>query len=231
MNTQSNFRYLTENSGQATPKYGPMAIYAATILYGVLILLVDESFLDVVMTPMLGLWWLMGVAFFRRPREVAIIGLILFVCVLSSLMHESIGTIAVRSASFMISSTLAVLFATQKWRANDRFKQISKIIESVPANVIAADEQGTIIAASQMAVEQIGETYKPVCGHVFTDVFMHHCQPTTALKIYREWFQRSGRFECDVNFINGDDNLLKATAECSGTGDSRILVVMFQAVD
>jgi len=135
----------------------------------------------------------------------------------------------VRSASFIISSILAVLLARQKSQAADRYMQISRIIKSVPANVVAADEQGTIIAASDMVVELIGEAYQPVCGHVFTDVFMHHIQPAAVLSIYREWFQRSGRFDCDLDLVGHDNKPLKATAECCGSGDSRILVVMLQA--
>ena len=227
MNTNSNLQSPGEPASQAPPPYGPWVIYAASLFYGILILIIDKAFRDVLLTPMLGLWWLMGIAFFRRPKEVAIVGIILMSCVVGSLIHEAIPMMVVRCVSFIISSTLAVLFASQKWRASERFMQISKIIESVPANVVAADEQGMIIAASGMAVELIGDIYKPVCGHVFTDVFMHHIQPASALKIYREWFQRSGRFECDIQLHDHDDKPLKATAECSGTGPSRILVVMF----
>lgn len=229
MNTNSNLQSPAEPDGQAPPPYGPWVIYAASLFYGILILVVDEAFRDVLLTPMLGLWWLMGIAFFRRPKEVAIVGVILLSCVLGSLIHESIPMMVVRCVSFIISSTLAVLFATQKWRAAERVMQISKIIQSVSANVVAADEQGTIFAASDMAVDLIGDTYKPVCGHVFTDVFMHHIQPASALRIYREWFQRSGRFVCDVQLHDHDDKPLNATAECSGTGHSRILVVTFEA--
>jgi len=227
MNSQSNLNSQAKPAKQAPTRHGSCVIYVASLFYGILILVIDEEFRSVVLTPILGLWWLMGVAFFRRPREVAIIGAILTCCVLGSLMDESIATFAVRGASFVISSTLAVLFATQKSRAAERFDQISKIIQSVPANVVAMNEQGTIIAASDMAVNVVGDTYRPLIGHVYMDVFLHDSPPATALRHYRELFSCEGRFVCDIQLLYRDSKICKASAECSGTGRSRILVIIF----
>lgn len=229
MNTHSQYLQLARMTRNQAPRHGPWLIYAASILYGILVVEVDRDFKDVVLTPMLGLWWMMGVAFFRRPREIAIIGLILLGFVVYSLMAENILTIMVRSVSFVVSSSLAVLLGLQRSGSAERLGQISKIIRSVPANVVATDAQGTIVAASQMAEELAGDVFKPVCGHVFTDVFMHHYPPASALRIYRDWFERTGRFDCDIRLPGGDDQPIKCTAECSGTGGSRILVFMFRA--
>lgn len=229
MSTRTQLRLSGKNSGKGPMAYESWLIYAFSICYGGLILVIDGLFRDVVVTPMMGLLWMMGNAFFRRPREIAIVGGILLCFVVASLIHESIVTIAVRSTSFIIGSVLAILFANHKWCSNERLTQIFKIIESVPANVVASDEQGTILAASFMAEDLIGDTYKPVSGHLFMDVFMLNMSPASALMIYREWFQRSGSFDCEVYLGGHDNKILKAKAESSGSGDSRILVLMFQS--
>jgi len=179
---------------------------------------------------MLALWWLLGIAFFRRPNEVVTVGLILMLFVLGSLIHESIPTLVVRTFSFIISTMLATMFAAQKSRANERLMQITKIIQLVPANVVAADAHGTIIAANDRAANMIGETFQPICGHLFTDLFMQHYQPSTALRVYKEWFQRTGEFECEIRLHNHQNIQIIGNAECSGSGQSRILVVIFNQV-
>ena len=227
MNTQTQYLQPAELSRNQVPRYRAWPVYLASILYGILVIVLDRSIDDVVITPMLVLWWMMGVAFFRRPVEITIIGVILFGFVVYSLVDDNILTILVRCVSFVISSALAVLFGVQRCRTAERFRQISKIIRSVPASVVAADEQGTIIAASQMAEDLAGDVFKPLCGHVFTDVFMHHYPPASALRIYRNWFGMTGRFDCDIRSTGRGDVPLKCTGECSGTGATRILVFMF----
>jgi PAS domain-containing protein len=201
-------------------------VYVGTLLFGALVLVADMNDHVMVFTPMVGFWWLMLIAFFRRSSEVAIVGAILLFFVVCSLLEEGMPTILLRSVSFMIGSTLATLFALQKKRAEERFNQMKKIIQSVPAIVVASDEHGTIIAASDMAMELIEEDYKPLLGHVFTDVFMRNFHPTIANQTYRKWFRNEGVFDCDVSMPRFHVGSVPATAECSGAGQARILVVI-----
>jgi PAS domain-containing protein len=201
-------------------------VYVGTLLFGALVLVADLNVKDVVFTPMLGFWWLMLIAFFRRSSEVAIVGAILLSFVVCSLFGEGVSVILLRSVSFMIGSTLAAMFALQKSRTNERFDQMKKIIQSVPAIVVASDEHGTIIAASDMALELVEEDYKPLLGHVFTDVFMKDLHPTTANKSYRKWFRHEGVFDCGICLPRLRVGSVPATAECSGAGQARILVVI-----
>lgn len=230
MSTQSSLPQRAANHHRTVvPISSSWPVFVAAILYGALVLVIDYAINDVLLTPMLALWYLMVIAFFRRPADIAIIAMILWVFVLWSLRHETMSVVVVRSISFLIGSILAFLFATQKHQAAERYQQIFRIIQSVPANVVAADLHGTIIAASDMSLKLIDHTYWPVCGHMFTDVFMPHHPPATALRIYREWFQRAGSFECDIQLLDQDHKPMIGIAECSGSGHSRILLVVFKS--
>ena len=167
----------------------------ATVFYGFLILSIDTRYSDVIVTPMLALWWLMMLSFFMRPRGVATIAFILFVFVIVSLLGEGLATLVTRSVTFAISSILATLFASQRYRMTHTLEQMIHIIQSVPAAIIAANEQGTIIAASDQAKLLVGEKYQPLVGHAFSDVFMGNWKPADALRIYSDWFSRSEAFE------------------------------------
>jgi len=190
--------------------------------------ILDIAITEVLLTPIFAFWWLMGTAFFRRPREVVIIGMIMFFFVVFSLMHEPIPAIVLRSFAFLVSIALATLFANQRFRLQERYMQISKIIQSVPASVIVTDKLGTIIAASNAASNMLGEEYHPIVGHLFTDLFLSNYQPSAALKIYKEWLLRNDSFECDIRLSEDQKRAIPARIECSGSGGSRILVIIFK---
>jgi hypothetical protein len=202
--------------------------YLLSIIYGFVILLSDLGLEDVVITPMMGLWWLLILAFFRPPKEIALIALILLGFVIVSLLDNSLKIIVIRSISFTIGSILAGMVAIEKERVADQMRIIFRIIHLIPAVVIASDSQGTIIAVSDMALTRVSSDYRPLVGHAITDILFGHLKPTTGIATYREWFQRDGIFEVQICLPGSSDRLQKATVECSGKRDSRILVVFIK---
>lgn len=210
---------------QGRQKLNTLTVYLLSLVYGIVVVLFDRVFGDVVVTPLLSLSWLMVLAFFRRPKDVIVISLILWSLVVVSLWDQKFALLLVRCGSFLVSSLMAVLFSVYRNNSIDRFHQVTRVIQFVPAVVVASDTNGTIIAASNLAESSVSADYQPLVGQAFPDVLLSHLHPTSAIRTYREWFQREGSFACEICLPGSLREYHEATVECSGSGSLRILLV------
>lgn len=201
------------------------AVYQSSIIFGLTVLILDREFGHVVVTPLMTLSWLLVLGFLRRPHEVLIVSIFFWILVVASLWDQTLAALTVRSISFLLSSMIAVMFSDYKKKSADRFHQVTRVIQSVPAVVVASDANGTIIAASSVAEASVSEDYRPLLGQALPDILLSHLHPTTALLTYREWFRKEGVFDCEICLPGSADECHQASAECSGSGSLRILVV------
>ena len=199
--------------------------YIFSILYALLIFLLDRTINDVVLIPMLSLFWLMLASFFRRSLEVIQIACILLFFVIYSLRLECWEVILISSITFVVGSTLAVIVATLREQAADRFKQLSLVIKSVPMIVVVSDSQGSIIATSDVADSCIHSDYHPLIGHALPDILLSHLHPTEAIRTHQQWFQREGSFECEICLPGLDKVHHQASVECLGNKGSRLMII------
>jgi hypothetical protein len=207
------------------PNFNAYKVYLLSLVYGLIVLFLDREFGDVVVTPLLSLSWLLIIAFFLRPNDVLVISAIFWIFVIASLWDQTQEVLIVRSISFFISSLIAIMFSVYKKKSVDRFYQITRVIQSVPAIVVASDSNGTIIAASALAEASVSADYRPLLGHALPDILLSHLHPTKAIMTYREWFQKEGSFDCEICLPGSVGECHQATVECSGSASLRILVV------
>jgi hypothetical protein len=206
-------------------KTNTFSVYLSSLIYGLVVLILDREFGNVVVTPLMNLSWLLVLAFFRRTHDVIVISTIFWIFVIVSLWGETPAVLIVRSISFFLSSIIAVMFSVYKKRSADRFHQVTCVIQSVPAVVVASDLNGTIIAASALAEAGVSSDYRPLVGQALPDILLSHIHPTSAITTYREWFRKEGVFDCEICLPGSVGECHQATVECSGYGDLRILVV------
>lgn len=206
-------------------KFNTFTVYLSSLVYGLVVLIVDREFGDIVVTPLLSLSWLLVLAFFRRPYEVLVISVIFWIFVIASLWDQTQAVLIVRSISFFMSSMIAIMFSVYKNKSADRLHQVTRVIQSVPAVVVASDSNGTIIAASALTEASVSADYRPLLGQALPDILLSHLHPTTAIITYREWFRKEGSFDCEICLPGSVGKHHQATVECSGSGSLRILVV------
>jgi hypothetical protein len=200
-------------------------VYLLSLIYGLVVLILDREFGNVVVTPLMNLSWLLVLVFFIRMHDVLVIAAIFLIFVIASLWGETPAVLIVRSFSFFLSSMIAVMFSAYKKRSADRFHQVTCVIQSVPVVVVASDSNGTIIAASTLAEASVSVDYRPLVGQSLPDILLRHIHPTSAITTYREWFRKEGIFDCEICLPGSVGGCHQATVESSGYGDLRILVV------
>ena len=182
---------------------------------------------DVSITLLFSLSWLVLMSFYQ-PRWIILGSMLILVCfVIVSLQIYTRPFIYIRTTSFCLGGTLASLFADSRERSVRLLTTTVRIVETLPAFVIAADSNGTIIAASDEAAKTIKDHYNPLTGHHFSDVFMGMYSPGEAVRIYYEWFQ--GRRSLDEFFIIRRQKHLKFRGRLiiNGYGADRILTAIF----
>ena len=201
-----------------------------TVIVGGGVLWLDRSYDTISITPLFSLSWLMLMAFFHPGRVLLGLMLILFFYVVASLQDYPTPLIYIRTLSFCVGGTLAMLFAGSRERSHELLASTIRIIEGLPAMVVAADANGSIIAASKEASKLVEEHYNPLIGHHFSDVFLGHYSPGDAVRIYFEWLQ--GTRVCDEEFQVRRSKTLKFTGRLmiSGNGKDRILTAVLNPI-
>ncbi len=176
-----------------------LPVIIVTVLFGFMILWIDSLFDSLSVTPMLSISWLMLQSFFQRRKIIFILMMILFCFVIVSLQNHVLPFIVIRCLSFSVGGTLAILFAGSRERSDELLKTTLRIVEKLPALVVASDFNGTIISASEEICDLVKNDYSPLIGHNFSDVFMGQYSPGDAVRIYFEWLQ--GTRSCDGEFV------------------------------
>ena len=95
-------------------KTNTFSVYLSSLIYGLVVLILDPEFGNVVVTPLMNLSWLLVLAFFRRTHDVIVISSIFWIFVIASLWGETPAVLIVRSISFFLSSMIAVMFSVSQ---------------------------------------------------------------------------------------------------------------------
>ena len=202
-------------------------VILASILYGIAVVWTNSVHPDVILTPLLGLWWLLVAALYRPPQEVAIMALMLLLFSIFSILHERHHAIYVRITSFCVSSALAILLAQQRIKFQTVRSKMTHIIESLPVAIVAANRRGTIIAASDNAKLLAGENFQPLIGHVFADVFIGSMLPAAAFQEFEKWAEQGVPSRKSFAVRGQSGNEITGRIQYSGEGKSRLIIVIF----
>jgi hypothetical protein len=202
-------------------------IFFYTVAFGFTVLSIDLSNDALSITPLFSLSWLMLNAFHQSKRRVFYMLFILAGFVVISLHDQTPSLMYLRTLSFVLGGTLAALFSGSRENANEIQANTIRIIEQLPALVVAADSNGTIVAASEKILNMVKEHYSPLLGHSFADVFMGEHSPGDAVRIYHEWMQ-SG-ISSDEIFCLRDGSTISFSGKpmISGSGKNKLLTAVF----
>jgi len=199
-----------------------------TVGFGILFLLADSLLGDVVITPLLGLCWLMIAATRVAWKTVAWQTAVLCVFVVVSLADEGVAKLLVRTTSFLLGGGLAIAFSHARERQIQALESAQAILRGLPFPLVAADVTGQILVVSDEALQMIPASLHPVLGHSFSDVFMGNLPPGHAMKIYFDWFNREGGHSEALFFVDRPGEPLGAKLLATGKATARLLVVTFK---
>lgn len=199
------------------------------VLFGFFCLAADTYFSDIIITPLLGLCWLMLIARNVGWKTVATVFLILIVFVVASLAGLSAGRILVRTGSFVLAGAMVVAFSKTRQTSLDALSTAHAIIRATPNAMIAADMTGSIVAASDAALTLMPDDFIPLIGHSFADVLLGHLPPGRAMKRYLDWFQAEGARYEELH-VRGEIAVASVRARIltTGEGRNRLLVAVLE---
>jgi len=203
-------------------------IIILTLAFGSLCLAVDNLTKDVIITPMFGLCWLMGVAIKSDWKNVSIAFIIMAFFVATSLLGQNTAIILVRTATFLLAGGLAISFSRVRQRSKSALDSAQAIIRGTPIPMVAADITGAILAASDEIRVLLRDEFGPVIGHAFGDVFMGNLPPGKAMKLYLDWFQSQGIREEKLHLRDHSNAPISARILTIGNGRDRLLVAVLK---
>ena len=200
------------------------------VVFGFLCLAADTYFPDIIITPLLGLCWLMLIARNVSWKTVAAVSLVLIFFVVVSLVGLSVGRILVRSGSFVLAAGMVVAFSKLRETSLDALSTAHAIIRATPNAMIAADMTGSIVAASDAAMSFMPDDFTPLIGHSFADVLLGHLPPGRAMKRYLDWFQAEGVRHEELHVRGGIIVAsVRARILATGEGRNRLLVALLES--
>ena len=202
--------------------------FLLTVGFGIFFLLADSLLGDVVITPLLGLCWLMIAATRVAWKTVALLTAVLCVFVVVSLADEGVAKLLVRTTSFLLGGGLAIAFSHARERQIQELGSAQVILRGMPFPLVAADVTGEIVVVSDEALRMIPKSLHPVLGHSFSDVFMGNLPPGHAMKIYFDWFNREGGHSEALFFVDRPGEPLGAKLLATGKATARLVVVTFK---
>ena len=195
-----------------------------TIAFGLLALLVDMYFPDVILAPFLCVIWLLFMARSQPWKRMVPIFGVLFCVVLVSLIDEKWATIAVRSSGFCLTGILAVAFSRARQRAEDTVASTYAIIHAIPSPIVVVDLTGSIVTASDAVKDWVPDYLGAIVGHSFADIFLGHLPPGRAMKTFLDWFHMDGKREETLYIRSQRDTPIQASVLAAGEGKDRLLV-------
>jgi hypothetical protein len=211
---------------RAKPQTGGGGLLALTVLAGACFLSIDLAWRGSAVTPVLALCWMMAVSIRRRrPTYMKPMVAILLVFVVASLWPHGWDRVAVRSISFLVGSSLALLHAGSLERADRLIELLKQVVKRAPTALMTADSMGYILSASREFEELVGEEYRPLEGQCLSDVLMGQTLPGEAMRQYIEWFRRDGMHEQEFMLRGHPDMRFQGKVACSGEGRDRLLIV------
>ena len=197
-----------------------------TIAFGLLALLVDMYFAEVILAPFLCVIWLLFMARTQPwKRMVAIFG-VLFCIVVLSLVDEKWVTIALRSSGFCLTGIMAVAFSRARQRAEDTVTSTYAIIRAIPSPIVVVDLTGSIVTASDAVKEWIPDYLGTIVGHSFADIFLGHLPPGQAMKTFLDWFHVDGQREEVLHIRSQPETPIPSSILTTGEGKDRLLVAV-----
>lgn len=201
---------------------------ASAIVVGLLASLCNLLFEGLIVTPLLALCWLLFLARFCEWKVVFVAFIVLAIFVFFSLISESLGTIMVRTSSFLIGGSLAVAFSKARQRSFSALDSAHGIIKAIPSPIVAANLTGEIVAASDAAQHLLPAEFGPLLGHSFADVFLGHLSPGYAMKIYLDWYYSGEARDETLQLCSGGQVPISARILSVGEGTDRLLLASFQ---
>src|SRR5690606_26262324 len=141
-----------------------------------------------------------------------------------SLWRQGWDRVLVRSTSFLVGSSIAVLYASSRRRGERLIEQLKVVVERAPAAILTSDGMGCILSASDEVQELVGGDFRPLAGHSFSDVLMGGLPPGEAMHRYIEWFGRSGVHEQELTLRDHPEVKFKGKIVCNGEGRDRIMI-------
>ena len=198
-----------------------------TLIIGITTLSFDNLINKLSVTPLFSLSWLMIHSFYQPKRIIFMLYIILLMCVIMSLRDQSTGMFYLRTISFVLGGALATLFAASREKSQELLDTTIRIIERLPALVVATDASGTIVAASEGLTDLVRNSYKPLIGHHFSDVFMGQYSPGNAIRIYHDWMQQSVASDNEFFLRHEKKIRLLGKPVISGAGSNKLLTAVF----
>ncbi|MDH4445877.1 MAG: PAS domain-containing protein [Akkermansiaceae bacterium] len=198
-----------------------------TLIFGFASLSFDSLVNNLSVTPLFSLSWLMIHAFYQPKRIIFVLHMILLVCVVVSLRDQSTSMFYLRTMSFILGGSLAALFAGSREKSRELLDTTVRIIERLPALVVATDANGTIIAASEKLLDLVKDSYQPLIGHHFSDVFMGQYSPGNAIRICHDWMQQSVASDNEFILRHEKEIRLYGKPVISGAGNNKLLTAVF----
>jgi len=196
-----------------------------TVGFGIFCLFADAHLGDVVLTPLLGLCWLLVAATRFHWKTVLLLAVVFTLFVIASLAGQGPAKMVVRIASFLVGSGLAIAFSRARERYIHALGFAHAILQGIPIPVVAADVTGQIVVVSNEAIKMIPASLHPASGHSFADVFMGNLPPGHAMKVYLDWFYREGAHSEVLFFRERPAAPIGARVLSTGRADARLLVV------
>jgi hypothetical protein len=126
-------------------KKSPYLVFIVTVLFGIISLSFDNLINNLSVTPLFSLSWLMIHAFYQPKRIIFVLHMILLVCVVVSLRDQSTSMFYLRTMSFILGGALAALFAGSREKSRELLDTTVRIIERLPALVVAIPTRSKII--------------------------------------------------------------------------------------
>jgi len=229
------------------PQRWPLIYFVlAPVLLAAGILFLDQKSPDVVVAPLASMILMLLLSFRLEPLE-----LIPFAATFAGVIFYSLRymqhldqqgdsdwmRLSVRIFSFLVASSLAVLFSKYRREARARHDRTVAIITTMPVPVIISDATSLIVFANDEAVEFMQMPRGHLQCASYVQLFMANKDEGTAMRDYIKFFTNLPDVEegtltrtrdmC-LAIANGEKHNVQARLICLGKGEARSMITVLK---